>query len=153
MKEFVIPVISAFVATFAFTIIYNIRGKNILIASLCGALSWGVYLICKQGADSLVLPYFAAGLATALYSEAAARVFKVPATVYLIPGIIPLVPGLTIFRTMSSCLSGDILAFAHGLVDTIKIGGAIVLGAMLIQSVFNFTSLEIFTKKTNNNKI
>lgn len=136
LKEFIIPVLASLVATYGFTLVYNIRRKNAIVASFCGAFSWAVYLICNKYTDSTVLPYLVSGVAIALYSELSARIFKSPATVYLIPGIIPLVPGLTIFRTMQYCLYGEITAFAEGLVSTIKIGGAIALGLILMSSVF-----------------
>lgn len=134
--DFIIPVLASLFATYGFTIVYNIRGKNAFLASLCGALAWTVYLLCKEVTSSLFVPFFVSGIAIALYSELAALIFKTPSTVFLIPGIIPLVPGLTIFRTMESCLIGDIPAFAEGLVTTIKIGGAIVLGLTLMSSFF-----------------
>lgn len=136
INEFIVPIISSFVATFGFALFYNIRGRNILIASLGGAFSWLVYLVCQQYTASLVLPYFVSGATIALYAELMAYIFKSPATVYLILGIIPLVPGLTIFRTMESCLFGDISAFAEGLVRTIKIGGAIALGLIFMSTFF-----------------
>ncbi|MBQ3181783.1 MAG: threonine/serine exporter family protein [Clostridia bacterium] len=134
MVEFIIAIISSFVATLGFTLIYNIKGKNLIIASVSGAFSWAVYLICQRYSASLVFPYLMSGVAIALYSELAAYFFRVPATVYLKPGIIPLVPGLTVFRTMESCLFGDIGTFAEGLVTTIKIGGAIALGLIFMSS-------------------
>ena len=121
LKEFIIPVISALVATFGFALAYEIRRKNLIIASLCGAFSWAVYLVFGAMTDSLIFPYLMAGVAIALYSEIAARIFKTPATVYLTCGIIPLVPGLTIFRTMEACLFGDLTNFLDGLITTLKI--------------------------------
>ena len=144
MNEFVIPVLSAFFSTLGYALFYNIRGKNIVIASLCGAFSWAVYLIAQTYTPSLVLPYMASGVAVALYSEIAAYIFRAPAIVFLFPGFIPLVPGLTIFRTMQSALNGDVAAFGTELINTIKIGGAIALGLILmttfirlIRSAFN----------------
>jgi len=134
MRDFIIAIISSFVATLGYALVYNIKGKNLIAATVGGAFSWAVYLICQHYSLSMVFPYLVSGIATALYSELAAYVFKAPATVYLIPGIIPLVPGLTIFRTMESCLFGDVSAFAQGLVTTIKIGGAIALGLIFMSS-------------------
>lgn len=136
IENWIIPFVAAFVSTFGFALIYNIHGKNLVIASLCGAFGWMFYLITRIFTDSAIIPYFIAGLAVALYSEVAAKIFKAPVTVYLMPGFIPLVPGLTIFRTMEACLFGDITAFAEGLVNTLKIGGAITLGLILMSSFF-----------------
>lgn len=134
--DFLIPCTAAFLACMGFSLIYNIHGKNIVIASLCGAFSWGIYLIVDAFSTSLVMPYFVSGLAIALYSEIAAMIFQAPITVYLIPGIIPLVPGLTIYRTMEACLSGSLTLFGEGLFSTLKIGGSITLGLILMSSFF-----------------
>lgn len=134
--DFIIPVIAAGVATFGFALLFNIRGKNLLIASLCGVFSWAVYLVCDHYSDSTMVPYFICGVSIALYSETAAYLFRSPATVYLMPGFIPSVPGGAIFRAMESCLFGDIAGFAEGLVNTLKIGGAIALGLILMSSFF-----------------
>lgn len=134
MKEFVIAIIASFVATLGYALIYNIRGKNLIIASLNGAFSWAVYLVCQYFFDSVVFSFFAAGVATALYAELAAYFYKTPATVYLIPGIIPLVPGLTVYRTVESGLFGELAAFGEGLFSTIKIGGAIALGLIFMSA-------------------
>lgn len=138
LNDFIIPVIASFFATLGFALFYNIRGKNIFVGSVCGAVAWAVYLICQNYSPSMVLPYMVAGIAISVYSEVGAYIFKTPVTVYLILGIIPLVPGLTIFRTMQSCLNGDISAFAEGLLTTVKIGGSIVLGIILMSSFFRF---------------
>lgn len=135
-NDWIIPFVVAFVSTLGFAIIFNIHGKNLVIASLCGAFGWMFYLVTQIFTNSAIIPYFVAGLAVALYSEVAAKIFKAPVTVYLMPGFIPLVPGLTIFRTMEACLFGDITSFAEGLVNTLKIGGAITLGLILMSSFF-----------------
>lgn len=148
MKEFIIAIISAFVATLGYALVYDIKGKKLIVASIGGAFSWAVYLICQNYSISLVFPYLMAGIATALYSELAAYICKAPATVFLIPGIIPLVPGLTVFRTMESCLFGDVSAFAEGLVTTIKIGGAIALGLIFMSAFFRLVRSALVIVKT-----
>lgn len=142
----IIDIISAFFATMGFALLYNIRRKKLIVASLCGAFSWMVYLIADGVTDSLVIPYFISGISIALYSELAAPLLRAPVTVFLIPGIIPLVPGLTIYRTMESCLFGDIQGFAEGLVNTLKIGGAISLGLILISSFFKIFRSKLYKK-------
>ena len=136
LNDWIIPFAAAFVSTLGFAFIYNVHGKNLVVASVCGAFGWMFYLIAQRFMVSDIIPYFVAGIAVALYSEVAAKIFKAPVTVYLMPGFIPLVPGLTIFRTMEACLFGDITAFAEGLVNTLKIGGAISLGLILMSSFF-----------------
>ncbi len=135
-ENFFLPVISATLATFGFSVVFNIRGKNLIIATLCGTFSWMTYLICDHFSNSVMMPYFVCGVSIALYSETAAYIFHSPATVFLIPGFIPAVPGGPVYRAMEACLSGDISGFAEGLVNTLKIGGAIALGLILMSSFF-----------------
>lgn len=134
--DFITTCISSFLACIGFSLLYNIHGKNLFIASLCGTFSYAVFLIADILFPSLVFPYFLSGFSIAIYSEVAARIFKAPVTVYLIPGIIPLVPGLTIYRTMQACLSSDLALFGTGLFNTFKIGGAITLGLILASTFF-----------------
>ncbi len=140
----IIDIISAFFATMGFALLYNVRKRNLVVSSLCGAFSWMVYLIADGVTNSLVIPYFISGIAIAFYSELAAPILRAPVTVFLIPGIIPLVPGLTIYRTMEACLFGDIQGFAEGLVNTLKIGGAISIGLILISSFFRIFRASLY---------
>ena len=39
----ILEVLSAFIAAFAFGIVFNIKGKNLIFAAICGALGWFVY--------------------------------------------------------------------------------------------------------------
>ncbi len=134
--SFITPCIAAFLACIGFCLLYNIRGKNIIIASLCGMVAWAVYLSADFFTNSLCIPFFISGMSIALYAEIAAYICKAPVTVFLIPGIIPLVPGLTIFRTMESCLTGEIQSFILGIINTIKIGGSITIGLIFVSSIF-----------------
>lgn len=133
---FVVPVVASYVSTMGFALLYNIHGKNIHIASVCGAFSYAVYLVVMQFTDSVIVPNFLGGVAIAIYAELAAMIFKAPITVYLVPGIVPLVPGLTIYKAMEACLRGNLAVGGAGVVNTIKIGGAIALGLILTSYFF-----------------
>ena len=146
LVDMISPFLSALLATLGFGLLYNIHGRNLIAAAFCGAFAWMVYLVADHFTESMVIPYFISGMAIAVYSEFAASLFRAPVTVFLIPGIIPLVPGLTIYRTMETCLFGDVSGFAQGLVNTLKIGAAISLGLILISSVFRL--LRITAKAT-----
>lgn len=148
IRDFFVPVIFAGLATLGFSFVFNIRGKNLLVATLCGVFSWSMYLLYDFNSDSVIMPYFICGVSIALYSEIAAYIFRSPATVFLIPGFIPAVPGGPVYRAMEACLSGDISGFAEGLVNTVKIGGAIALGVILMSSFFRLFRGAVMKIKT-----
>ena len=136
LTEFAVPVVASNVASMAFALLYNVHGKIVHIASLCVAFSYAVYLVVIQFTDSMVIPNFLGGVVIAIYAELAAMIFKAPITVYLVPGIVPLVPGLTIYKAMEACLRGNLAVGGAGVVNTIKIGGAIALGLILTSYFF-----------------
>lgn len=136
IMDFLIPCAAALISGIGFAFLYNIHGKNMLISSLCGTFAYAVFLIAGIFFETNFIPYFIAGVFIGIYSELAAYIFHTPVTVYLMPGIVPLVPGLTIYQTMEACLLGDLTAFGNGLVDTLKIAGAISLGMILASYFF-----------------
>lgn len=148
MNTYVIPCLAALAACFGFSLLYHIRGKNLLFASLCGAFAWAVYLLASNCFALGILSYLLAGAAAALYSEAAAFVLKSPVTVFLIPGIIPTVPGLAIYRTMENCLLGNVDGFLNSGIEAMKIGGAIALGLILASSLCRLSRAGIQRAKT-----
>jgi uncharacterized membrane protein YjjB (DUF3815 family) len=136
MQVFIFTCLAAFIACIGFSVLYQIRGKKIIVASLCGFVAWAAYLIIFYFTKSEVISYFTAGAAVALYAETAAFIFKNPATLFLATGIIPTVPGLTIYKTMQACLFGDVNKFLACGIQTVKISLAIALGLILVSSLW-----------------
>ncbi len=136
MLEFLRPCLASFVACIGFSILFQIRGKNLFFASLCGFISWAGYLLADAFLGVEIASYFFGATAAALYAEIAAHIRKAPVTVFLILGIIPLVPGLAVYRTMEGCLSGNLEQFVTMGIETLKIGGAIALGLFLSSSLY-----------------
>lgn len=134
------------IACAAFAVSYNIRPKNLIIASLAALLteciSEGMIFL---GANEFIA-CFAAGTAGALYSEIMARILKNPANMYLIISIIPLVPGGMLYRTMSAFVSGDINEGLALSVRVIGIAGAIAVGVFFVFAVFRCLTKIIFEK-------
>lgn len=131
--DFLLPCFYAFLGSLGYCFLANIRTRNhmLFLASLGGALCWGVYLLFGfLGND--ILQAFLATVALAFYSEIVARALKSPATVYLIMGLIPLVPGGGIYYTMEYCISGQMMEFMREGVHTLGIAGALALGILLV---------------------
>ena len=112
------------------------KPKHIPIAAIGGLIATAVYVATDFWGANIFLSNFLATLTCVIYANIFARVLKTPSIVFITASIIPLVPGLTVFRTMDSCLFGDVSAFAEGLVTTIKIGGAIALGLIFMSAFF-----------------
>lgn len=153
MMEFLTPCLASFVACIGFSMIYQLRRKNLIFAPFCGFVSWAAYLIAYQIFGVEIAAYFVGAAAAAIYAEIAALFLKSPVTVFLILGIIPLVPGLMAYRTMVGSLTGDVEQFIVLGLETLKVGGAIALGLFLSSMFFRLIRaavLRITGRKTYN---
>lgn len=107
MKENIIQLITAFLGSAGFAIIFNIRSSLVFLASVGGFLSWGLFLIFQSITANYFVASFVASAFAALYGEVMARVNKTPASVFFIPGVVSLIPGGALFYTMSYALRSD----------------------------------------------
>lgn len=121
----------AFTGTFSFGLIFNLRGKNLIYASLGGLLAWVVYLLCRAFGMEEVMAYFVASMGISFYAEIMAIKRKTPVTVFIVLGMIPLVPGSGIFYTMQGLITKNYEMFAQKGFLTFACAGAIALGILV----------------------
>ncbi|MGG7144300.1 threonine/serine exporter family protein [Clostridium nigeriense] len=140
----ILEVIAAFISTFAFGIVFNIKGKNLIFAALCGALGWFVYKFSLMLGVSDTTSLFLAALALSTYSEIFARVLKTPVTTFVIAALIPLVPGGGMYYTMVEAITGDIMKSLEIGINTMASAGALALGIVLVSTI---TKILIKNKK------
>ena len=106
IHSLILDFIYAYIACLAFTLIYNMRGKFVLLAPLGGSIAWIIYNMMAY-TESDILQNFIATMAVSLYSETMARVYKAPVTMFLVVGLLPLVPGAGIYYTMEYLVMGN----------------------------------------------
>lgn len=131
----ILEVIAAFISTFAFGIVFNIKDKNLFFAALCGALGWFVYKFSLMFGISDTTALFLASLALSTYSEVFARILKTPVTTFVIAALIPLVPGGGMYYTMVEAITGDIMKSLEIGIKTIASAGALALGVILVSTI------------------
>lgn len=121
----------AFTGTFSFGLIFNLRGKNLMYASLGGLLAWVTYLVSKAAGAEEVMAYFIASVGISFYAEIMAIERKTPVTVFIMLGMIPLVPGGGIFYTMQGLITKNYEMFLQKGFITFASAGAIALGILI----------------------
>ncbi|GLC28620.1 membrane protein [Clostridium omnivorum] len=134
----------AFIATFGFCILFNIRGKNLFYTSLGGGVTWFFYLLADHFSSSNIFALFIASIVAGIYSEIMARVLKSPVTTFSICAIIPLVPGGGMYNTMLQLIQGNVNNSLTTGLATLSSAGAIAVGILLASS---FTKLMLFFTK------
>ena len=101
----IIQIISAFVGSIGFAIFFKMRGRQIPLAGIGGAITWAVYLLAQQYIVGYFIPYFIASVFVAIYAEIMARVNKAPATIFLTATAVPLIPGGSLYYTMGGLVT------------------------------------------------
>lgn len=91
--------------TLGFSMLFNIRGKNLLWGTLGGLVDWGVYLAVFHICGNDFISSFFASMAVTIYAECMARKRKTPVTVFLVAALIPLIPGGALYRTMGNAVT------------------------------------------------
>ena len=133
---YLIQLITAFLGSLGFALVFHVRRERLLLASLGGLLAWGAYLLMGFVSDQDVVRYFFASVALTVYAETMARVVKSPATLFLITASIPLVPGGSLYRTMQFFMQNNLEAFSKQALTTVLLAVAIAIGMLFPTSVF-----------------
>ncbi len=115
MREIAVQLLAALLGALGFSLVFGLHKKHLLLASLGGLFTWGVYLLVTRFLPS---PFFAnliASVFAVFGAEVLARWQKCPATLFLVPAIIPLVPGSSLYYTMSYAVQNNLeMVHYHG---------------------------------------
>lgn len=135
MQE-IIQIITAFLGTFGFAALFNLRGKKLLIASLGGLFTWVIYVIVEKITANPYICGFFGSVALTLYAEIMARRYKTPVNVFLVSATIPLIPGSALYRTMECLMKQDIEGFAMESSYTLLFAASMSAGITVTTTVF-----------------
>ena len=129
-----LQLVTAFIGTFSFSILFHIRGRKLWLAALGGLFAWTVFLALGFFIESEPVRYFIVSMLTTLYAEVLARMVKTPTTTFVIVSLIPLIPGSGLYYTMANALSGNSEGFMERGIYTLELSLALSLGIILVTS-------------------
>ncbi len=139
----IVQVIGAFVAVITLATILSIPRKFLVTTGSISALSWFVYLVCRDFKVSVAMSTLAATLAIALVSHLLARLRKAPVTIFLIPGILPLVPGINTYRIGYYLIQDDGAQASYYFNLTLQVAGMIAIGIFIMDTFFRIMNTTI----------
>ena len=132
----IIELLTAFIGTLGFALLFNLRGKKLIYASLGGMLAWMLYLSLNMLIHNEAIRYFIVAIISTSYSEILARTLKTPASTFSILVLVPLVPGGALYNTVTLGLSGNTDAFFPKLIYTLELAVALSLGIVITTALF-----------------
>ena len=138
---------AAFLGSIGFAIFFKMKGKQIVLAGIGGAVTWIVYLLIQHFIEGYFVPYLVASIFVGIYAEIMARVNKAPATIFLTAAAVPLIPGGSLYYTMLGLVEQDEELFATSGVAALTIALAISLGFVVVALANKY--INIFLRKTS----
>ena len=139
----VIQILSSFVGTLGFCILFNIRGKKLIFSSLGGALAWFFFLALNYLLNKEILCYFLVSVIASIYSEIMARVLKTPVTTFSIAVLIPLIPGSALYYSLKFALEGSTGDFVTKASYTLSLAAALSVGIILVNTVARHINIKL----------
>ena len=143
----IIQTTAAVLGSIGFAIFFKMKGKQIVLAGIGGAVTWIVYLLIQHFIEGYFVPYLVASIFVGIYAEIMARVNKAPATIFLTAAAVPLIPGGSLYYTMLGLVEQDEELFATSGVAALTIALAISLGFVVVALANKY--INIFLRKTS----
>lgn len=146
-----LQILMGLLGTLGFNILFNIRGKKLLFATLGGLISWAVFLALGPILSDESVRYLIATAAITVYGEILARVMKTPTTTFLVPSVIPLIPGSALYYTMNYALNKQWALFAQQAFYTLQLALSLAVGIIAMTTITRLITLFINKYKLTKN--
>ncbi|MGG1676248.1 threonine/serine exporter family protein [Neobacillus sp. NRS-1170] len=138
--------ITSFIATGAFGIIFNAPKESLVKCGLIGMGGWLIYYLLEDFSDDAVFATLAATVFVAVISQELAKFYKMPVIIFSVAGIIPLVPGGLAYDAMRNFVENDYNSALGSAAKVLMLAGSIAFG-LVFSEVINQV-----LKKLNLNK-
>ena len=129
-----------------FAIIFNCRGRVLIIVGIGAALTRSAYIVMLSLADG---NYFTATLVAACFAAVYANVsgyaVKTPPTVFLTMCVYPLLPGAALYRLIYSIIMDDRIGYHEYGRRIFLVCIAISLGYIIVEVLYKYS--KVITKK------
>ena len=142
----IVQILTGFVGSLCFGILFNLKGKRLAVGAIGGLLTCGVFVILSSFIASEVLNYFLVSALVTVYAEMTARFVKTPTTPIVTTSLIPLIPGGSLYYTVASAFDSSFGVFSSKAIYTLKLAAALALGMIVVIAVWSFFTVKIIGK-------
>ncbi|MFB9760633.1 threonine/serine exporter family protein [Ectobacillus funiculus] len=128
--------VTSFVASAAFGIIFNTPRKSLLKCGFTGMVGWLLYVWLVNNQVDSILASLVAAFVIAIISQIFAKIYKTPMIIFSVSGIIPLVPGGLAYDAMRNFVENDYNLAIQYASKAFMLSGAIAIG-LIFSEVIN----------------
>lgn len=125
--------ITSFIASAAFGIIFNVPKNSLIQCGTVGMLGWLVYYYLVGKEINSIASTLAAAFLVAVISQYFAKRYKTPITIFNVSGIIPLVPGGLSYDAMKHFVENDFNIAVQLAAKAFMLAGAIAMGLIFAE--------------------
>lgn len=127
--------ITSFVATAAFAILFHVPKGTLLQCGFVGMLGWMLYTLFLQVPVSPIMATLIASFVVTLTSQIFAKIYKTPVIVFSVSGIIPLVPGGLAYDAMRNVVENHYDQAVQLAAKAFMLSGAIAIGLVFSEVI------------------
>lgn len=127
--------VTSFIATGAFGIIFNIPKQSLIKCGLVGMIGWMIYFLLAWNKIDVVLATFVAAFSIGVMSQIYAKIYRTPSIIFSVSGIIPLVPGGMAYDAMRNFVENDYNIANMLAAKAFMISGAIAFGLVFSEVI------------------
>lgn len=138
-------IVTSFIATGAFGIIFNIPRQSLLKCGLVGMIGWMIYFLLTFNKMDVVIATFVAAFSIGVMSQIYAKIYRTPSIIFSVSGIIPLVPGGIAYDAMRQFVEND-----YNLAITLAAKAFMISGAIAFGLVFSEVINQVIRKAKMN---
>ena len=146
----ILQILSGFIGTIAFGILFNIRGIRLAFTAIGGFVSWLMVVLLSHIIESEPINYFIVAFFVSIYAEIMARVVKTPTTAFITTSLIPLIPGSSLYYTMTYAFHSNFEKFFEKAIYTLQLASALALGIIIVTTL---TKISFGVKRKDINQI
>jgi len=131
--------ITSFVASAAFGIIFNVPKKALLQCGFAGMVGWLLYIMLQDMKVEPVTATVVAAFCVTMISHFFAKKYKTPIIVFSVSGIIPLVPGGLAYDAMRNFVENDYYSAVTLAAKVFMLAGSIAFGLVFSEVINQIT--------------
>src|SRR5574342_854333 len=133
--EILSQLITSFIATGAFGILFNAPKETLIKCGLIGMGGWLIYYLLERYSNDAISATLAATIFIAVLSQELAKFYKTPVIIFSVAGIIPLVPGGLAFDAMRNFVENNYNAALGSAAKVLMLAGAIAFGLVFSEVI------------------
>lgn len=138
--------ITSFIATGAFGIIFNAPKNTLIKCGLIGMGGWIIYFLIEDYSGNAVMATWSAAIFIGVVSHILAKYYKTPVIIFSVAGIIPLVPGGLAYDAMRNFVEKDYNQALGNAANVLMLSGAIAFG-LIFSEVLNQSIRKIIRQR------